>query len=186
MRKIYFNDMVQQTWDVIEGKITQFRSIISPQPTYHKDKGVCWKGGAYGATFRRKQDDYMNFVSGTEYNRSCRRFRVGEVLAVAQSYKDAGYFCHYYNDTDEFMFIMKDSRDVAVPPVAVYNKLFVKAEYMPHKICVKRVRMEKLQDISDEDCYKSGVIAIEPEIKSSFIWFSSRMPSKSFWIFVIT
>lgn len=177
MRKVFFNDMVQQTRDVIEGRITQFRSIISPHPTYDKRIGVCWKGYAYGIRCGRIQDDYMNFVSGTEYNRSCRRFRVGEVVAVAQSYKTirealpyserAKFYCDVVKAHFPDSATHKDYDEIA----GWHNKMFVKAEYMPHKICIKSVRMERLRDISDEDCLKSGVVDVEPRIKGAMRLF---------------
>ena len=35
--------------------------------------------------------------------------------------------------------------------------MFVKAELMPHHIKITNIRVEHLQDISDEDCFKEGV-----------------------------
>ena len=37
------------------------------------------------------------------------------------------------------------------------NKMFVVSSLMPHQIRITDVRVEKLQDISDEDCIKEGV-----------------------------
>ena len=37
------------------------------------------------------------------------------------------------------------------------NKMFVRADLMPHQIRITDVRVERLQDISDEDCIKEGV-----------------------------
>lgn len=44
------------------------------------------------------------------------------------------------------------------------NKMFVRADLMPHQIRITNVRVERLQDISDEDCIKEGV-----EIVPSFV-----------------
>lgn len=41
------------------------------------------------------------------------------------------------------------------------GKMFVKAEYMPHHIRITDVRVERLQDISDEDCLREGVLFSE-------------------------
>ena len=45
------------------------------------------------------------------------------------------------------------------------NKMFVAADMMIHQIRITDVRVEKLQDISDDDCLKQGVVVNEPKIK---------------------
>lgn len=40
------------------------------------------------------------------------------------------------------------------------NKMFVKAKYMPHRIRITDIKVEKLQDISIEDCEKEGIIRV--------------------------
>ena len=37
------------------------------------------------------------------------------------------------------------------------NKMFVKAKYMPHRIRITDIRVERLQDISDKDCLREGI-----------------------------
>lgn len=37
------------------------------------------------------------------------------------------------------------------------NKMLVKAEYMPHQIRITGIHCERLQDISDEDCFREGI-----------------------------
>ena len=36
------------------------------------------------------------------------------------------------------------------------NKMFVKAEFMTNRIRIKDIRIERLQDISEEDVYREG------------------------------
>lgn len=37
------------------------------------------------------------------------------------------------------------------------NKMFVKANFMPHRIRITDIRVERLRDISDDDCMKEGI-----------------------------
>lgn len=69
-------------------------------------------------------------------------YKVGEVVAVAQCYLDIGS-----PQFDKF------GRDVS----GNTNKMFVKAELMPHKIKITSVRIERLQEISAEDCLREGL-----------------------------
>ena len=71
-------------------------------------------------------------------------YKVGEIVAVVQCYRDIGS-----PQFDKF------GRDV----IGNTNKMFVKAELMPHKIKITNVRIEQLQDISDEDCLREGVLS---------------------------
>ena len=77
-------------------------------------------------------------------------YKVGEIVAVAQSYKDViqewskGY-------GRGFSFGLEDRAGMS-------NKMFVKAEYMPHHIKMTGIKVEGLAGISDEDCLREGII----------------------------
>ena len=78
------------------------------------------------------------------------KYKVGEIVAVAQSYNS------FYND---------EYNPNLFPNGAGWtNKMYVKPELMPHQIRITNVRAERLQDISDEDCLKEGVVSFEHEI----------------------
>ena len=135
MKKIMFNDKFFLTQAVLRGEKTQTRRIV-------KD------GTPLG-----------NFEETMEY----APYKVGETVAVAQSYKAI------YDELEE-----KDGNCVAnewwcdawdiaggnIDISAGYtNKMFVKAELMPHKIKITNVRIERLQDITGEDCLREGVLS---------------------------
>lgn len=166
MKKIMFNDKYGLTQAVLERRKTQTRRIITPQPTYKDNCGICWKGYAYGLNpidFNEPFGSYMNFVTGTEYEKSCRRYRKGEVVAVAQSYcsiaeelencKNATCAAHYEKN------VQKASEYISwMEHPGFNNKMFVAADMMIHQIRITSVRIERLQDISDEDCLKEGIL----------------------------
>jgi hypothetical protein len=70
--------------------------------------------------------------------------KVGEVVAIAQPYKDV-----FSGEKNTHWFQEHPGWS---------NKMFVAAVNMPHHIKITKVGVEKLQDISEEDCLKEGVI----------------------------
>lgn len=80
------------------------------------------------------------------------RYEIGEVVAIAQSYSDCGNMPDYELDEDGYPIMPKNS--------GFFNKMFVKADLMPHHIKITGIKVERLQDISDEDCLKEGIIHV--------------------------
>ena len=70
-------------------------------------------------------------------------YQVGEVVAIAQSYKDI------YNDAYHIGLYGRTA--------GWTNKMYVAAYRMPHHIKITNIRVEHLQDISDEDCWREGI-----------------------------
>lgn len=137
MKKIMFNDKYGLTKAVLEGRKTQTRRIINL-----KDHDKEYLDTAFDWDFREMvvSDDYA-------------KYKVGEVVAIAQSYKDIfSAFSQHHNP--QLNICVKNPTDTA----GWSNKMFVKAEVMPHQIRITKVRIERLQDISDEDCLKEGII----------------------------
>ena len=137
MKKIMFNDRFGLTEKVLEGNKTQTRRII-PQSVI--DKVEEFRVEYYNMTFdalTTKDSLYHYFF--VEKNLGKLPYKVGEIVAVAQSYKEVfGEGCG------------KESE------AGYNNKMFVKPELMPHQIRITDVRIERLQDISEEDVLKEG------------------------------
>lgn len=129
MKKIMFNDKYGLTTAVLEGRKTQTRRIVGNRMTEYDI------------------DAYMRGYHDVAYGLS--PFKIGEVVAIAQSYHDAGY-----PPTECFMGLYRRRCDEA----GWNNKMFVKAEEMQHFIKITDIKIETLQEISDEDCLKEGVI----------------------------
>lgn len=92
------------------------------------------------------------------------RYKVGEIVAVAQSYKSI----HEEMMNGDYGNSRYDTfRCAMVAGTKGWdNKMFVKADLMPRYIRITDVRVERLQDISDEDCLKEGIIRRDDMINS--------------------
>ena len=129
MKKIMFSDYYCLTQAVLEGKKTMTRRLLKN-----------------GTPLGNWEDTQKHLP-----------YKVGEVVAIAQSYKS-----------------IADERDEAETALGLYkigdnlltmdemgagwnNKMFVKADLMPHHIRITDVKIEHLQDISDKECLREGV-----------------------------
>lgn len=141
MKKIMFNDKYSLTQAVLDGRKTQTRRVIK-YPREFKGEWVA------GFNIHIRQSDKKVVGWPCMYDADERefdegeilpRYKVGEIVAVAQSYADIGI--------ELFAFC----------EAAWRNKMFVKAELMPYQIKITNVRIQRLQDISNEDCLKEGI-----------------------------
>ena len=131
MKKIMFNDKFGLTQAVLDDRKTQTRRICKEQIWAHSD--------------------IVNAENGI-FHFEIPKYKVGEVVAVAQSYCDCGGI----NEDGVPMWEII-SQKVGGTNAGWDNKMFVKPELMPHQIRITDVRVERLQDISDNDCLKEGV-----------------------------
>ncbi len=155
-KKIMFSDKYGLTQAVIEGRKTQTRRVVSQSLIDKYDEwydDVCTIAMPPGSTIETLRDWLL---------RKHTRYRAGEVVAVAQSYcsiaeelencNNATCAAHYEKNvqkSSEYIWWMEHP--------GFYNKMFVAADMMIHQIRITDVRVERLQDISDEDCLKEGV-----------------------------
>ena len=116
---------------------------------------------------------WVNKNNPTEHTDWVRaQFRVDEVVAVAQSYKDI-FSAFSQHPNPQLNIGVKNPTDTA----GWTNKMFVKAELMPHKIRITNVRIQRLQDISDEDCLAEG-IEYDGKAKQFYCGFNKSTNSK--------
>lgn len=80
-------------------------------------------------------------------------YKVGEVIAIAQPYKDIIECMAEYSD----IMINVDGSINREYKAGWTNKMFVKADLLPHHIRITEVKVERLQDISDDDIMREGV-----------------------------
>lgn len=133
MKKIMFNDKYGLTQAVLEGRKTQTRRIVLER---YANMIQDIKNRLISSNKTKEQIN----SSLSELGITISPYKVGEIVAIAQSYKDCGAEAYYWKQTPGWT-----------------NKMFVKANLMPHRIEIERLRVERLQDISEEDCLKEGI-----------------------------
>lgn len=179
MKKILFNDKYGLTQAVLEGRKTQTRRIIKTSDAFERvNPDFDWDD----EDIENWENDFalrVKNMSETEekecfnYLLNHPKYKEGEIVAVAQSYKDVdSYYSAAYQRQHSIHGMTVDALD-CVPNEDIKkwfknrndfkdkaswnNKMFVKSELMPHLIHISNVRIERLQDISDDDCLKEGL-----------------------------
>lgn len=157
MQKINFNDHYVLTRAVIKGRKTNTRRII-PREFFTLQWDV---RGEKDLVFENADGDMID-IRRSRYT----KYKIGEVVAVAQRYSAiaAGH-----PDVDTFLLQVAKAHKISIESVHELagwnNKMFTKAELMPHQIRITGVCCERLQDISDEDCLKEGIIWDEADLE---------------------
>ena len=163
MKKIMFSDKYGLTDAVLKGVKTMTRRLI---PLEETEGGVVpvsfWNGkwcGAHGKALKRQP------------------YEIGEIIAIAQSYETLAN-----SGTKTLDSMLKNSLTFKEEYCGAGwgNKMFVKAELMPHKIKITNVSVERLQSISDEDAKKEGIYYDEPfpELADPNVWAFSVIGKK--------
>lgn len=143
MKKIMFNDKYGLTKAVFLERKTQTRRIV-------KDKEMINLIKEYDtpSSFLSIYERFMlNPILRSRFikNSKVMRYQENETVAIAQSYADIVCCADWVK-----CITLKKEKGWS-------NKMFVRAEDMPHHILITKIRIEKLQDISDEDCLKEGI-----------------------------
>lgn len=150
MKKIMFNDRYGLEQAVIAGTKTMTRRRIHFPGIDDEDvskpvMGIDEKGRVY-FTFDARTEDVDIYP----------KYQIGEQVAVAQSYENIP-IKHFTNGIDDPM--KRHFQEQLVKQAAAYkNKLFAVASLMPHVIRITNIKVERLQDISEEDAMREGVL----------------------------
>ena len=147
MKKIMFDDRFGLTKAVLEGRKTMTRRIVPEKQLYY---------------IRR----HFRGLAVME-----APFKAGEVVAVAQKYKDVregGYPVDSRYDAFREADWGIGMNGALKGSAGETNKMFVRAELMPHKIRIKNVRVERLQDITSEDALREGIYCDYANLQYSF------------------
>lgn len=127
-----FNDRYGLTQAVIEGRKTMTRRIMNNQ---YGNLAGCVGFTKNGRACTYVRADFDNGISEDA------PYAIGEIVAVAQSYNE----------------VVREFTSLALVPGST-NKMLTKAELMPHQIRITGIKCERLQDISEEDCMKEGIL----------------------------
>ena len=154
-----FNDRYGLTQAVLERRKTMTRRKIKAPRTFRgQDVNGFW-------VYRRPGSSEVVEVCMKDYDDAeieggqiRPKYDFDEIVAVAQSYKDAGI------NPDSIVSYKDDGTPVsAIQSPGWTNKMFTRADLMPHQIRITEIRIERLQEITGESCLREGVRYI-PEI----------------------
>lgn len=150
MKKIMFNDRYGLTDAVLIGHKTQTRRIAYTGSLPYLDFGICVEPKNFGrASF-----------SYSTVNIAHSRYCVGEEVAVAQAYNE---FVSEAGFNEAEINKLRISKGWT-------NKMFVKADLMPHRIRITDIRAERLQDICEDDCLAEGIVDFESRINKAHFY----------------
>lgn len=147
MKKIMFNNDFCLTQAVLAGQKTMMRRI--EKPTEMAD-GYTMEDVV---TIFHEYSSLLNAHSFSLYDNEKKigvlnpRYQVGEIVAIAQSYKEL------YPNAD-FQMV---GNGFMTESAGWNNKMFVRANLMKRHIRITDVKVEQLQDISDDDIMREGV-----------------------------
>ena len=164
MQKIMFNERYGLNDAVLEGykKNTRRPEFSAEEQQVLNEADDVYMDG----------DDVVAHFDSAEDVRFGTRYKVGEIVAVAQSYE------RIY---EELWPIDKyEARHYAAlsEKPGWRNKMFTKADLMPHRIRITGKRAERLQDISDADCLKEGIRYV-PKINK--FYFGNMLRDEGFY-----
>ena len=170
MKKIMFNDKYGLTESVLECRKTQTRRMLNPTMFFQKlETYEGWPNEdirAWKRSCNRRLDEAQGdtLQQMLDYALSSSRYKIGEEVAVAQPYRMTA--CEVdYNE--------KEIKEV-VCSIGWKNKMYVKADLMPNRIRITNIRIERLQDISEEDCLAEGIWeAHNIGLKDVTYWYTS-------------
>jgi len=141
MQKRMFNDRYGLTDLVLLGQKTQTRDVIKIQDE-RLDYLRGWNLDGGFAEFGRAREKPLRLYP---------KYYIGEVVAVAMSYKSI------YERVAKTWEYAEEYKNKHKDLAGWNNKMFTNTKMPFATIKITKIRYEKLQDISDEDCLAEGI-----------------------------
>lgn len=153
-KKIMFNDKYCLTQAVLSGIKTMTRRLLKVPKTCNGKEVY-----SFNILTNNAGTQCVDLVdeNGGVLDSWKPHYEVGDIVAIAQPYKDIIECMAEYSD----IIINVDGSINREYNAGWTNKMFVRANLMPHHIRITDVKAERLQDISDEDILKEGVFQLD-------------------------
>lgn len=155
MKKIMFNDRYGLTEAVLQERKPMTRRLCKEY--LHND--IILSDEVESWSYYSDENLVEFLLKDGSVRVSVPPYKVGDIVAVAQSYKDAGIDPHFFMlQPIKGSIYFAEMETEAMFTGGWNNKMFVCADLMPHQIRFTDFKVEQLQDISDEDCLREGVL----------------------------
>lgn len=160
MKKIMFDNHFGLEDAVLNGTKTMTRRVI--KDTNLKDGGsfsiVVDKNGEKHFSYLSKPCDKPGYNNVCSYRALKPQYHIGDVVAIAQSYESLIKDVYHGQEENFANRILEAHGKKKIAEVFGWtNKMYVRSDLMPHQIRITDIKIERLQNISDEDCLKEGV-----------------------------
>lgn len=156
MKRMMFNDRYGLTQAVIHGRKTVTRRVV---------KDAWWP--IYKIEAEEIKGDIIHVIANNGklvIEHKCP-YKIGEIVAVAQSYRNI------LDELENPSIFNKEQWERDTQKRAEYagmiytpgysNKMYVRADMMLHQIQIRDIRIERLQDISGDECLNEGIFVNE-------------------------
>jgi len=163
MKKIMFSDRYGLEQAVLAGTKTMTRRIIPDIEIDWNRRGrvtLPVGGFEHGVLFMDVRSilhdaGICDYSAPTKYQ---PKYEIGEEVAIAQPYKNDDLLTYNaYNDDGTAREDGFQRHKEMLGSKGYRNKMFVKAEYMPHRIRITGIKVERLQDITEQECICEGI-----------------------------
>lgn len=196
MKKIMFNDRFLLTEAVLQRRKTQTRRIITHPQIF---KGKIVRGFYVCKNYKDEVTEicmYDEDESPIDGGQILPYYKVGETVAVAQRYSVV--FDEYLADNDHPELYEGISQRYVGGSKGWCNKMFIKPDLMPHQVLITDVRVQRLQEITDEECMLEGIQKydiigdiqryitsdgglVSDDVKHCYSWMIDKISGKGTW-----
>lgn len=133
MKRISFKD---------SGGLKLTQAVLSGRKTMTR-RAVPYRLETDAMKYAESKNNYK--IAKFEYICQHSPYKIGDVVAIQQAYKEC------FGEVEA-------TENNITKTIGWTNKMFVSANMMPHHIRITDICVERLQDISDEDCLREGVV----------------------------